>query len=154
MIAIVVAMTKKGKVIGKDGKLPWDIPEEMAHFRGLTKNGVVIMGRKTFDSIGYPLPGRPNIVVSTSTPSIPGCEIARSIPQAVDVAKKHHKDIFIIGGAQIAKEGLAVADTMMLSYIKKEYSGDTFFPDFSGKDWAVEKRQDFPEFEFVVYRKR
>lgn len=153
MIAIVVAMTKKGKVIGKDGRLPWDIPEELNHFRKLTRGGTIIMGRKTYESIGHPLPGRPNIVVSRSAGKVPGCEVAGSVPEAVEMAKKHRRDIFIIGGAQIARESFALADTMMLSYIRKDYPGDTFFPEFAEKDWAVEERRDFPEFEFVVYRK-
>src|SRR3989338_3726055 len=154
MIAIVVAMTKKGKVIGKDGKLPWDIPGELDHFRKLTRNGVIIMGRKTYDSIGYPLPGRSNIVVSRSASSIPGCEVAGSVQEAVEKAGKHNKDVFIIGGAQIAKESFHIADTMLLSYIKKEYEVDTFFPDFDSSQWTITDKQEFQDFEFVVYRKR
>jgi dihydrofolate reductase len=155
MIAIVVAMTKKGKVIGKENKLPWDIPEELNHFRKLTRGGVIIMGRKTYDSIGFPLPGRPNIIVSRNATSIDGCEVAGSVEEAIKKAKAHHqKDIFIIGGSQIVKESFHLADTMLLSYIKKEYPGDTFFPAFDELHWEIERTDDHPEFEFVTYRRK
>ena len=156
MIALVLAMTKKGRVIGKDSKLPWDIPDELNHFRKITRHGVIIMGKNTYDSIGFPLPARPNIVVSRSSGPIEGCEVARSVEEAVELAKKHKKDIFIIGGAQIAKHALEkdLADTMLLSYIKKEYEGDVLFPEFDGSKWCIERSEDHGEWEFVEYRRK
>jgi dihydrofolate reductase len=155
MIAIVLAMTRKGRVIGKDNKMLWHIPSELKHFRALTKGGVVIMGRKTYDSLEMPLPHRVNIVVSRSAENITGCEVARSLQEAVDSAKKHHKPVFIIGGAQIAKQALdlGLADTMLLSYINSEYEGDAHFPAFDESGWRVERREDHGEWEFVVYRR-
>lgn len=155
MIAIILAMTRKGRVIGNGERMPWHIPSEIKHFRTLTKGGVVIMGRKTYDSLGSPLPGRTNIVVSRSANAIVGCEVARSVEEAVTLAKMHHKDIFIIGGAQIATQALekGIADTMLLSYIKEEHKGDVYFPHFDESCWRVEKREDFGGWEFVEYRK-
>ncbi len=154
MIAIVLAMTKKGRVIGKDGKMPWDIPDELNHFRALTKNSVVVMGRKTYDSIGHPLPNRQNIVVSRNVSEIEGCEVATSVSEAVAKAKKYGKDIFIIGGASLIEESFGVADTMLLSFIKKEYDGDTFFPQWDAKMWKIVKKEEHDGWEFVMFKKK
>ena len=156
MIALVLAMTKKGRVIGKDSKLPWDIPDELNHFRKITRHGVIIMGKNTYDSIGFPLPARPNIVVSRSSGPIEGCEIARSVEEAVELAKKHQKDIFIIGGAQIARAALEknIPDTMLLSFVRQEHTGDAHFPEFDESQWHVARREDHGEWEFVEYRRK
>lgn len=158
MISIVLAMTEKGRVIGKDNDLPWkgEIKGELEHFRKITKGGVIVMGRRTYESIGYPLPGRPNIVVSRSASAIEGCEVAPSVKEAIELGKKHGKDIFLIGGAGVVKEALEqdLADTMQLSFIKKEYEGDTFFPEFDESEWAVSERVDHGEWEYVVYKRK
>lgn len=151
---IVVAMTRK-RVIGKNNQLPWDIPEEMKHFRSLTKGGVCIMGRKTFESIGSkPLPNRKLIVVSHSLGAVEGVDVFRTVEEAVKKAKSYDGQIFILGGAQIYEKTIPIADKMYISYIKKDYEGDTRFPEFDEDDWKVEKRVDHPEFEFVVYSRK
>src|SRR3989344_7928909 len=149
MITIIAAMTKESHVIGKNNWLPWNIPEELKHFRELTQGGTVIMGRKTYDSIKRPMPNRNNIVVSRSTIKIPLVEVCGSLADALRLAEKYAKPIFIIGGSQIFKEALDthVVDKMYLSFVKKEYDGDTYFPEFDLSEWIVEKREDHAEFE-------
>ncbi|HLC96952.1 MAG TPA: dihydrofolate reductase [Candidatus Nanoarchaeia archaeon] len=154
MIALISAMTAQNHVIGKNNRLPWNIPEEMAVFQKHTKDSVVIMGRKTFESIGKTLPKRVNIVVSSSMPKSQGIIVCRTIEEALAKAKEFKKDIFIIGGAQIYELGLPYADKMFLSLIKKEYVGDACFPDFGEKDWKVEKEEDHAEFTFRIYAKK
>ncbi len=152
MISLIAAMTNS-RVIGKDNKLLWSIPEDMQNFRKLTTGNVVIMGRKTFESIGKPLPNRHNIVISRNAKRIEGVEMAQSVDEALKMGKKHHKDIFIIGGQQIYEQFLPLADTMHLSMVKKEVEGDAFFPTFDENEWNVADKKEFPEFEFRVYRR-
>ena len=154
MIISIAAMTKEKRVIGKDNKIPWDIPEELNLFRTLTKDSVVIMGRKTYESIGHPLPKRVNIVVSSSMQETEGIIVCRNIEESIEKAKTYNKPIFIIGGSTIYKQSFQYADKMYLTFIKKEYDGDTFFPEFNEGEWEIEKREDHEEFEFVVYKKK
>ncbi len=149
MTTIIVAMTR-ARVIGRGNKLPWKIKEEMQHFKQTTTGGVVIMGRKTFESIGRPLPNRFNIVVSRSMEPREGIEVARSVEEAIEKAKKHNLEIFIIGGAEIYRQALPMADKIMVSLIKTNYDGDTYFPEI-GKEWKEENREDRREFEIVTY---
>jgi dihydrofolate reductase len=153
MISLIAALTKK-HVIGKDNRLLWDIPEDMQNFRKLTSGNVVIMGRKTFESIGRPLPNRHNIVISRNKAHIDGVEIAGSVDVALSLAKKHHKDIYVIGGAQIYGQFLPLADTMHLSFVKKGHEGDAHFPKFDEKEWHITEKKDFPDFEFRVYTRK
>lgn len=153
MIIIIVAMTMKG-VIGRDNKLPWNIPEEMAHFRKLTQGSTVVMGRKTFESIGRPLPNRNNIIISRSELSIKGADVCHTVEEALNKAKSYNRDTFIIGGANIFEQTMPLADKMYISYIKKDYGGNIYFPAFDKSEWVIEKREDHPNFEFVVYRRK
>jgi len=154
-VIIIAAMTKEKRVIGKDNKLPWDIPEEMKQFRAFTKGQAVIMGRRTFESIGSkPLPNRNNIVISSSLQEQEGVDVCRSIEEGIEKAKSYGNDIFMLGGSTIYKQSFQYADKMYLSFVKKEYEGDTFFPEFDESEWTVEKREDHEEFEFVVYSKK
>ena len=122
MISIIVGMTKTG-VIGKDNKLPWHIPDDLQNFKLLTEGKVVIMGRKTFESLPKkfrPLPNRHNLIISRSQDQIEGAEVCTSIEQALEKGKSFQKDIFVIGGAAIFTQALPFVDTMFISYIKKE----------------------------------
>ena len=153
MIAIIVAMTKD-RIIGVDNKLPWDIPEDLKNFKKLTSGNTVIMGRKTFDSIGRPLPNRNNIVVTKSKDDIYGVDIAHDIQEALEKAQSYEKDVFIIGGSSIYRQMLRFADKMFISFIKKKVEGDAYFPEINKDDWQQEERKQFPEFDFVVYRRK
>ena|SRR3989338_7640684 len=153
MISLIAAMTPK-RVIGKDNKLLWGIPEDMQNFRTLTSGNVVIMGRKTFESIGKPLPNRHNIVISRRKVDAAGVEWAQSVEDALKMAKKHRKDIFVIGGQQVYEQFLPLADSMHLSFVKKEHEGDAYFPKFDEKGWQAVETKEFPEFEFRVYKRK
>ncbi len=145
----------KNKIIGKNNWLPWEIPEELAMFRKLTSNSTVIMGRKTYDSVGRPLPKRNNIIISR-TPRFEDSRVewATSMEQALEKAKKHEKNIFVIGGTQIYNMAIPLVDKMYLSFIKEDYEGDTYFPDWNEEEWEVEKKEDHEKFEFVVYKRK
>ena len=154
MKAIIAAMTKE-RVIGRDNKLPWNIPEDLINFKRLTLNNTVIMGRKTYESIPKkfrPLPKRHNIILSRSMNAI-GIDVARSFEEALRIADSYGNDIFFIGGPEIYRQALSFADTMFISYIKKNYEGDTYFPKFDQKNWRIEERHDFADFELIVYKK-
>jgi len=151
-LSIIVGMTKR-RVIGKGNSLPWHIPEDLKNFKEITTGKTVIMGRKTYDSIismlGKPLPNRNNIVISRSMEGA-----CRSIEEAVEKAKEYDVDAFVIGGATIYKQFLPIVDRMYISWIKKDYEGDVLFPEFSLENFEVEERRDFPDFEFVIYKRK
>ena len=145
MINIIAAMTKEKHTIGKNNWLPWDIPDELQHFRKTTSGGTVIMGRKTYSSIGRLMPKRHNIIV-TRQPGlkIEGADVCHSVPEAIALAKKDGKDIWIIGGAEIYREAIPLTEKMYLSYIQKEYEGDTYFPTWNKEEWDIETTEDHP----------
>lgn len=125
-IILIVAMARN-RVIGQKNKIPWHIPEEMHHFKTTTMGHAVIMGRKTFESMGKALPGRFNVVL-TRTPDLhfPGCKTARNFEEGLRCCQGMEK-VFIIGGRTIYQESMATADTILLSVLDAEYEGDTFF---------------------------
>lgn len=133
-ISIIVAVAGKKRVIGKKGGLPWYISDELKRFKQITMGYPIIMGRKTHQSIGKPLSGRTNIVV-THDPlyQSAGCVVTHSLGEAIDVAKKKEgsEEVFIIGGGELYKQALPLADKLYLTYIDKEIEGDVFFPDYS-----------------------
>ena len=154
MINIISAMTKGKKAIGKNNQLPWNIPEELAYFRKTTLGATVIMGRKTYDSVGRPMPKRHNIVITRQKGLvIPGVDICNTLSEALELAKKHETEIFVIGGAEIYAMALPYADKMYLSFVKKEYEGDTFFPEWDHSLWEMESNEDKGEWECCVYKR-
>lgn len=154
MAVIIIAAVAKNGVIGKNNKLPWDIPEELQHFRSITAGSTVLMGRKTFESVGRPLPNRKNIIITRSALSIPGVTVCASVEEGLEKAKAYNKDVFIIGGANIYEQTIPLADKLYISHIKKEYEGDTYFPEFDRAEWEVEKKKEYSEFTFVVYGRK
>jgi dihydrofolate reductase len=155
MITIIAAMTERGRIIGKNGRLPWNIPEELNTFRSATRGATVIMGRKTFEETGL-LPGRKTIVVTRSMNDIEGADVCRTLEMAVGKAKGYGKEIFVIGGGEIFSETLRkeLVDRMVLSYIKDEYQGDTRFPEFDESKWKKSPREDHERFYRITYMKR
>ena len=137
MISIIAAAAKNG-VIGRNGRIPWDIPEDMRYFRRITEGSTVIMGRKTYESIMRPLPKRLNIIVSrTCTFSDDMLITAKTLEEGIDLAQKYSsehgdcfKDIFLCGGNAIYREGMKYADRIYLTEIGCEYDGDVYFPAF------------------------
>jgi dihydrofolate reductase len=156
-LTIVVAMDARNG-IGIDNKLPWHLPEDLAHFKRVTLGHPIIMGRKTFDSIGRPLPGRRNIVVTRDQAwRRDGVEVAHSLQDAVALAGQDAASI--IGGAQIFAEALALADRMIVTHIDKTYDCDTFFPPIDSAGWAAVSNEpqrsaaEGVEFSFVTYER-
>lgn len=133
-ISIIAAISGKNLAIGKDNKLLWRIPEDLKRFKELTTGHLVIMGRRTFESIGGPLPNRINIVVTVDkTFEVSGCVICHSIEEAIEIAKEKEQDkIFIIGGGKVYEETIGLVDRLFLTIVEGEFEGDTFFPDYSG----------------------
>jgi dihydrofolate reductase len=127
MKLIIIVALARNRVIGKNGKLPWHIPEDIARFKQLTTGHVVIMGRKTFDSLDRPLTNRLNIVISSSV--INGVRTYPSLDFAFQ-ALKNEKEVFVIGGGQIFKQALKYADELHLTLVERDVDGDTFFPPY------------------------
>jgi len=136
MISLIV-VHDLNRVIGQDNKMPWHIPNELAYFKEKTMGKAIVMGRSTFESIGRPLPGRLNIVITRNTSyNVEGVTVVHSIKEAIEVANKHHEEVMIIGGEQIFKEVLPYADLLYITLIEHEFEGDTFFPTYE-QNWEV-----------------
>lgn len=125
MILALIAAIGKNRVIGKEGKLPWHISDDLKRFKHLTTGHTVIMGRRTFESLGKPLPHRRNVVITSR--SIPHVETYPSVDAALH-ALAHEERVFVIGGAQLYAQTLERADELYLTMVEGEYDGDTFFP--------------------------
>lgn len=153
-LALVAAMTKS-HVIGKDGGLPWHHPEDLKHFRQLTKSHAVIMGRATFDSIGKPLKDRRNIVVSRDPAlRIEGCDVASSFDRALELAREYDEEPRVVGGAQIYALALPLATELMLTYLDDEHEGDVYFPAFDLREWVEIERRRAQAVTFVTLARR
>lgn len=139
-VVIIAAVARNG-VIGKGGALPWHLPEDLRHFKALTLGHPIIMGRRTWASLGRPLPGRRNIVVSGDVQWQPeGAERADSLPAALALAKDAPK-VFVIGGAQLYAAALPLADALELTEIDADFDGDTHFPDWPREQFVETSRQ-------------
>lgn len=150
-IIILVAMTE-GRVIGRDNAIPWHIPDELRLFRRLTLGHAVLMGRRTFASIGQPLPQRRNLVLSRTLPATPGVEICRSFAEALE--RIPAGKLFIIGGRSLYAEALPIADFLRISWVAGDYPGDVRFPAFSLAGWEAVATVEHPQFRHVCYRRR
>lgn len=153
----LIAAFSQNHCIGKNNKLPWNIPEDLAHFKAITKGNVVIMGRKTWESlpnIFRPLPDRKNVVISR--------QLDYKVPQNVEcfsslslaLEKFKNEKLFIIGGEQLFKEGLDLADTLFITHVHRVVEGDAFFPIIDESKWKELKREDHPTYSFVTYSLR
>lgn len=143
MLALIVAFAKN-RVIGKDGRIPWEIKGEKKRFKELTTGNVVIMGRHTYEEIGFPLPNRETIVVSTTKNfDQEHCITVKSLEEALKSAKKNwgKKDIFISGGERIYKEALPLVERMYLTEIDEEIEGDSYFPVFDERKFQKKKEK-------------
>ena len=139
MIKIIVA-TSKNKVIGNNNELIWKLSSDLKRFKELTTGHPVVMGRKTYESIGKPLPNRRNIIITRNLEyEVNGCEVVSSLEEALLLT---NNDCFIIGGGEIYKQSLEVADKIYLTLVHKDFEGDTTFPEL-GKEWATIDTKDF-----------
>lgn len=150
-VTIVVAVARNG-VIGAEGDLPWRLPEDLARFKRMTMGETLVMGRKTFESIGRPLPGR-NTIVLTRRPdwAEEGVEVAGSLEHALAMAAERGQDLFVAGGAEVYRAALGVADRLELTEVDAEPDGDTFFPPVDWSRWTETAREQHPGFAFVTY---
>lgn len=147
-VVSIIAAIAKNNVIGLKNTLPWNLPADMEHFKQLTKGKPVIMGQKTFESIGKPLIGRTNIILTLDKNFTPfGCQIAYSIKEALDIVK-NSKEVMICGGASIYRQFLPLADKIYLTLIEGDFEGDAFFPEFDRSSWKeVERIENKPDKE-------
>ncbi len=135
MLISIIAAMGKNKVIGKGNALPWKLPADMEHFKTLTKGKPIIMGRKTFESVGKPLPDRTNIIITRDQNyKDEGCIVAYSTEEALKAAE-NSEEVMICGGAQIYKEFLPKADKMYLTLIDADFEGDAYFPEYNPEEW-------------------
>jgi dihydrofolate reductase len=152
-LTFIVAVSHNG-VMGKDGKLPWDLPEDRAFFRDSTMGHAVIMGRRTWDERGVPLPGRRNIVVSRAGQvSGTGREIARTIEDAITLARATDPDPYVLGGAQIFRLAMPYATRILLTEIDFDVDGDTFFPPLDRTLWHLTASRRGDRATYVTYER-
>ncbi len=157
MISLIAAMAQ-GRVIGLNGDMPWHMPADLKHFKQWTQGKAVLMGRKTFDSIGKPLPNRRNIVISRQAGlSIPGCDVYSNL-QDVLQDWPSDQDLMVVGGAMIYQQAMPFADRMILTFIDAECQGDTVFPAWPADQWAIADRDQHAaddknphDYQFVIF---
>jgi len=161
IISIIAAVAENG-VIGNKNTLPWHLPSDMKHFRETTTGHCIIMGQKTYDSIGKALPGRINIVLTFDTNfKSEGCITVTSIEEALRVAgAKNEDEVFIIGGASVYKQFIGIANRLYITRVHHSFVGDAFFPDIDLKVWHLKKTEKHKkndnnlfDFDFEVYEK-
>jgi dihydrofolate reductase len=156
-IYLVAAVAANG-IIGIYGKLPWNLPEDLKHFKNLTLGHPIIMGRRTWESLGKALPGRENVVVTRrSGYEAPGAAVASSLAAALALCAGEPV-VFVIGGHQLFVESLPIAAGMVLTEIFRDYEGDTWFPQFDRSQWREAQREphmtvDGTKFDFVLYER-
>jgi dihydrofolate reductase len=141
-ITLIAAMAEN-RVIGRDNALPWHLPADLARFKQRTEGHVVIMGRRTFESVGRPLPNRRSIVITRKRDfHPPGAEIARSLEEALERVRESKQDeVFILGGAEIYALALPDVDRLELTIVHADVSGDTFFPECDLSEWTLIDQQ-------------
>ena len=151
---VLVAAVGANGVIGKDGQLPWRIPEDMAHFRAVTTGHVVVMGRKTFESMGRPLPRRTNVVVTRQPDWVAdGVVVAHSVEAALKAAADHDGDVMVIGGGEIYEQAMPYADAQVLTEVHASPQGDAHYPDFDADEWLEVDREKHDGFDFVWWER-
>ena len=140
----LVAAIASNNVIGKENSLPWNIPEDLKRFKQMTSGHTILMGRKTFDSIGRPLPNRQNIVMTKDENfEREGIKVINDFDEALELIKKSNEDVFVIGGSKIYELFEPVANSLAITRILKDFEGDAFFPDINWDLWQIEKEENF-----------
>ncbi|MEQ3694953.1 MAG: dihydrofolate reductase [Alcanivorax sp.] len=165
-LSMIVA-TAQNRVIGRDNALPWYLPNDLKYFKQTTLGKPVIMGRKTYESIGKPLPGRTNIVITRQTDYLPeGVKVVHSVAEARDLAESvclidGQEEAMIMGGAEIYTLALPDADRLYLTEVHADVDGDAYFPEYDKTEWQEISREDFSaegpnpyNYSFVVYDKK
>ena len=160
MVVSVIAAVARNRVIGIDNRLPWHLPADLQRFRALTWGKPIVMGRRTHESIGRPLPGRRNIVVTRRGPVLEGCERADSLQGAIAMTAEAAETV-VIGGARCYREALPLAGRLYLTRIDADFPGDVRFPEWDPAEWAERERERFAPgetapfgYEFVVLERQ
>jgi dihydrofolate reductase len=157
MEIILIAAMAANRVIGRNNCIPWHLPGEQQRFKAITWGSPLIMGRRTHESIGRPLPGRRNIVVSRNPEyQAPGCEVVHSLEQAYRICQREER-VFNIGGEQLYRQGLARADTLLLTVLRESWDGDAFFPEFPPEVFILDRREEGAgplPYAILTYRRR
>ncbi|WP_372743077.1 dihydrofolate reductase [Neptunomonas sp.] len=164
-LSMIVAQAQN-RVIGRQNKLPWYLPGDLKYFRQVTMGKPVIMGRKTYESIGKPLPGRLNVVITRDTAyQLEGAKVVHSLAEAVELSESQAfidgvEEAMVIGGEQIYAQALPLVERLYVTQVHAEVEGDAFFPELVLSDWAEQGRDDFEaegpnpyDYSFVVYQR-
>ncbi|ASS71490.1 dihydrofolate reductase [Bacillus atrophaeus] len=160
MISFIFAMDEN-RLIGKNNDLPWRLPNDLAYFKKVTTGHAIVMGRKTFESIGRPLPNRKNIVVTSADKAeFPGCTVVRTIEDVLTTVSDA-EECFVIGGAQLYQALFPYADRLYMTKIHHTFDGDRFFPEFNEDEWkliseeqGIKDEKNPYNYEFLVYEKK
>lgn len=153
----IIAAVAKNNCIGKNNKIPWNIPEDFQYFKKITLGKTVLMGEKTFQSIlnylGKPLPGRKTVVLTRNSNFLPreGVRVFNSLEEAFEKLK--NEDVFVCGGANIYAQTINLVDKLYITWVNQEPDGDVFFPKIDEKNWQETWREDHDGFSFVIYKK-
>lgn len=162
----MIAAMGSNRVIGKDNDIPWHLPDDFKYFKDTTKGHHVIMGRKNWESLPHsfqPLPGRTNVIITRQDQyNAKGEQVVKSLEEAIEIARQNgESEAFIIGGGEIYRMGLALADRIYLTEINESFDGQVTFPDFNKDNWEEISRRHHPiddrhkfSFDFVVYSKK
>lgn len=162
MISFIVAMDEN-RVIGKNNELPWHLPEDLKYFKRVTMGHPIIMGRKTFESIGRPLPGRENIIITRNKEfQTDKCTVINSVEELLKYCHENpNEEYFVIGGAEIFKQLISHVDHLYITFIHEHFDGDTYFPSIDMKEWElISKEQGLQDeknpyqYEFLIYKKK
>jgi dihydrofolate reductase len=159
-LSIICAMDQN-RLIGNNNALPWHLPADLAFFKQTTLGKPILMGRKTYESIGHPLPGRQNIIITRNAGyQADGCDCCSSIDAALELASGH-KEVMLIGGASLYQQTLEKAQRLYLTHIHSSFEGDAWFPAFDSKDWLEVWREDHYadeknkyDFSFMKYSRK
>lgn len=144
-ISLIVAMASN-RVIGLNNKMPWHLSADLKRFKQITMGAPILMGRKTFESIGRPLPGRANIILSRNPAYLQdGCIVVNDLETALWTGKRHGDELFVIGGADLYREMLPRADRLYMTEIKRAFAGDTFFPEWNPDEWEEVAREEIDD---------
>ncbi len=150
MLSLIAAMGTN-RAVGLNNQMPWHMPADLKHFKAVTLNKPVVMGRKTYESIGMPLPNRRNIILSQRTELIvPGCEVLHSMNQVL-LALKDQAEIMVIGGANIYQQSLPLAERLYLTFINHRFIADAYFPEWNEQEWRELSREDHEADENNAY---
>ena len=149
-VAIITAMTNFG-VIGSGNELPWNLPEDLKLFKKLTYGKTVLMGRQTYESIGHPLQGRENIVLSKSLPTLPGAYVCKDFFEGLRLAEQFAHPVYVLGGVNLYRQALPISSTLHISWVEKSYPGNILFPNIDFSEWVECERRKYLGFCYVRY---